>query len=74
VVLRSFVGGLGGKDISLGEFRHVLAALEHPRPGVVRDGAELLYTEADWRQAQKLVALAQPAAAGQAQQPAEATQ
>jgi pyruvate ferredoxin oxidoreductase alpha subunit len=52
VVLRSFIGGLGGKDISLGEFRHVLDALGKARPGEAVEGAELLYTEADWRQVQ----------------------
>jgi pyruvate ferredoxin oxidoreductase alpha subunit len=59
-VLRSLVGGLGGKDISLGEFRHALATLkeggggeEHP------EESELLYTEADWQQAQALLRLAQ---------------
>jgi pyruvate ferredoxin oxidoreductase alpha subunit len=46
-VLRSFVGGLGGKDISLGEFRHVVEVLEQTLPN---EGPELLYTEAEWRQ------------------------
>jgi pyruvate ferredoxin oxidoreductase alpha subunit len=58
-LLRSFVGGLGGKDISLGEFRHVVDVLEHARPEEVPDGPELLYTEADWRQVQPLLKLAQ---------------
>lgn len=59
VLLRSFVGGLGGKDISLGEFRHVVEVLEHARPEEVPDGPELLYTEADWRLVQPLLKLAQ---------------
>jgi len=57
-VLRSFVGGLGGKDISLAEFRHVIESLERARPGEVADSPELLYTEADWRQVQPLLKLA----------------
>lgn len=56
-LLRSFVGGLGGKDITLGEFRHIVEALEQAQPGEA--GPELLYTEADWRQVQPLLKLAQ---------------
>jgi len=56
-LLRSFVGGLGGKDISLGELRHVVEVLE--KPDGVPDGPELLYTETDWRQVQPLLKLAQ---------------
>jgi pyruvate ferredoxin oxidoreductase alpha subunit len=58
-LLRSFVGGLGGKDISPGEFWHVVEVLERTRPEEVPDGPELLYTEADWRQVQPLLRLAQ---------------
>lgn len=58
-VVCSFVGGLGGKDISLGEFRHVVETLEGARPGEIPDGPELLYTEADWRQVQPILKLAQ---------------
>ncbi len=58
-VLRSFVGGLGAKDISPGEFRHVVAALERARPGDAAEGPELLYTEADWRQTEALLRAAQ---------------
>jgi pyruvate ferredoxin oxidoreductase alpha subunit len=56
-VVRSFVGGLGGKDIGPAEFRHVVAALEAARPGAV-EGPDLLYTEADWQQIQPLLQLA----------------
>ena len=59
-VLLSFVGGLGGKDISLGEFRHVVEVLENARGGEIEDGPELLFTESDWRQAERLIGLAQP--------------
>ena len=58
-LLRSFVGSLGGKDLSLGEFRGMVEALERGRPEECPDGPELLYTEADWRQVQPLLKLAQ---------------
>jgi pyruvate ferredoxin oxidoreductase alpha subunit len=58
-VLRSFVGGLGGKDISLVEFRHVIDVLENARPGLAPEGTELLYTEMDWRKTRTLLAVAQ---------------
>jgi pyruvate ferredoxin oxidoreductase alpha subunit len=57
-VLRSFVGGLGGKDIGPGEFRHVADALEESRPGEPAE-PELLYTEADWSQVHPLLVIAQ---------------
>jgi pyruvate ferredoxin oxidoreductase alpha subunit len=55
--LRSFIGGLGGKDISSAEFDHVLATLEEAKPGVVAD-PELLFTEREWQQVQERLALA----------------
>jgi pyruvate ferredoxin oxidoreductase alpha subunit len=58
-VLRSFVGGLGGKDISLAEFRHVFETLERSEPGQLIEEPTLLYTEADWRQVQPILKLAQ---------------
>ncbi|MCL6504860.1 MAG: hypothetical protein K6T86_19450 [Pirellulales bacterium] len=58
-VLRSFVGGLGGKDISLGEFRHVVDVLAAASDSEDLHGSELLFTEADWQQVQSLVQLAQ---------------
>ncbi len=75
-LVRSFVGGLGGKDISPGEFRHVLAALEEARPGQAGARPELLYTEADWQQVQPLLKLAQvsgPPEPGLAPRTTEAT-
>lgn len=52
-VLRSFVGGLGGKDITMAEFRHVVAALQTPETGTPT--TELLFTESDQRLALALV-------------------
>jgi pyruvate ferredoxin oxidoreductase alpha subunit len=59
-LLRAFVGGLGGKDISLGEFRYVVETLETARPDADDAGPTLLYTEADQRQVQALLQIAQP--------------
>jgi len=57
-ILRSFIGGLGGKDISQAEFDHVLAALEaaHPNDGPLEP--ELLFTRAEWDQTRNRLALA----------------
>lgn len=52
VVLRSFVGGLGGKDISPGEFRHIVEVLDR---GEGSEESELLFTEREWRQIVGLV-------------------
>lgn len=60
-VLRSFIGGLGGKDISQAEFRHVIDVLDSARPGEVQESPELLFTEADWLQTQALMKTAQAA-------------
>ncbi|WP_152053787.1 pyruvate synthase [Tautonia marina] len=43
-VLRSFVGGLGGKEISRGEFDHLLNITEHARPDEGPVGPVLLMT------------------------------
>lgn len=64
-ILRSFVGGLGGKDISLGEFRHVVDRLEQARPGASAAAPEFLYTASDQRQASALVTLSGAAEASQ---------
>ncbi|HUY90654.1 MAG TPA: hypothetical protein VMV10_18095 [Pirellulales bacterium] len=55
-VLRSFVGGLGGKDISSAEFDHVLATLDGAKTGSA--DPELLFTDAEWRQMQQRLAVA----------------
>jgi len=55
-LLRSFIGGLGGKDISSAEFAHVLEELEKPSRD---DGeAEMLFTDADWNRVQALSPMA----------------
>lgn len=57
-VLRSFVGGLGGKDISPGEFDHVLEVLENARSNDSVPEPELLFTRAEWEQTRNRLALA----------------
>jgi pyruvate ferredoxin oxidoreductase alpha subunit len=57
-VMRSFVGGLGGKDLSLGEFRHIVNVLETGRSETPPGEPELLYTDAEWRQMQSMMQLA----------------
>ncbi|RPI80922.1 MAG: pyruvate synthase [Planctomycetaceae bacterium] len=57
-VLRSFVGGLGGKDISPVEFDHVLDVLEAARPQAGPTPAELLFTQAEWEQTKNRLAIA----------------
>ncbi len=50
-VLRSFIGGLGGKDISQAEFDHVLETLDQPAADTFAQ-PELLLTGAEWEQVQ----------------------
>lgn len=57
-VLRSFIGGLGGKDISPSEFDHVLGVLESARPNDGPVEPELLFTRAEWEQTRNRLALA----------------
>lgn len=57
-ILRSFIGGLGGKDISQAEFDHVLETLESARPHDGPHEAELLFTRAEWDQVRNRLALA----------------
>ena len=60
-VLRSFVSGLGGKDIGQPEFDHVLEVLESAQPGQGRHETELLMTSDEWQQVQsRLVAARRP--------------
>ena len=56
--LRSFVGGLGGKDISESELDYVIAALESAptQPPLIEP--ELLMTRSQWQQVEKLQAAA----------------
>ena len=57
-ILRSFVGGLGGKDISPSEFDHVLDSVESTRPDAGPVQAELLMTAAEWQHVQGRLAVA----------------
>lgn len=57
-ILRSFVGGLGGKEISPAEFDHVLDVLEAARPDDGPVDAELLFTRTEWEQTRNRLALA----------------
>jgi pyruvate ferredoxin oxidoreductase alpha subunit len=57
-LVRSFVGGLGGKDISPAEFRHVIESLERGDSVESAEVPELLYTEAEWRQVDALTRIA----------------
>ncbi|MGF1579076.1 MAG: pyruvate synthase [Gemmataceae bacterium] len=54
-VLRSFIGGLGGKDITLGEFRYLVDALERSRPEDVLIEPQFLSTEADKKVVRRMV-------------------
>lgn len=57
-VLRSFVGGLGGKDISDEEFEYMLNATRTGERDHGTTGAQLLYTEAEWDQMRRLLTTA----------------
>jgi pyruvate ferredoxin oxidoreductase alpha subunit len=57
-VLRSFVGGLGGKEISPAEFDSVLHALETPATGTGGAPPVLLMTAGEWNQVQQVLSLA----------------
>ena len=57
-VILSFVGGLGGKDISMVEFRKVLDdTITASNSGSV-PGTQLLYTEGEWEQMKHLLEVA----------------
>lgn len=55
--LRSFIGGLGGKSISLGEFERMLQVLEAAEAGTSAE-PELLLTAAEWSQIENSLAIA----------------
>lgn len=57
-ILRSFIGGLGGKEISPAEFDHVLAVLENSKSNDGLVEPELLFTQAEWKQTQNRLTLA----------------
>jgi pyruvate ferredoxin oxidoreductase alpha subunit len=52
-VLRSFIGGLGGKDIGPAEFDHILEVLESASPAGGPGEPELLFTQRDWEQVRR---------------------
>lgn len=68
-VLLSFVGGLGGKDISMEEFQHIFESLKDADPGRNSAGSELLYTSEDWQKTNSLIGLALPNASQEPQRP-----
>jgi pyruvate ferredoxin oxidoreductase alpha subunit len=49
-VLRSSIGGLGGKDIGPAEFDHILDVLESAPAGAGPVEPDLLFTRRDWEQ------------------------
>lgn len=57
-ILRSFIGGLGGKDIGQGEFDHVLDVLEAAHPDDGPSKPELLFTQTEWEQTRHRLSLA----------------
>ena len=65
-VVRSFIGGLGGKDISQAEFDHVLAVLDEGRPVRLASQPELLFTAGEWNRVKKALAIAGKAGEGAA--------
>jgi pyruvate ferredoxin oxidoreductase alpha subunit len=56
--LRSFIGGLGGKDISDGEWDYVFEQLAQAQPGSSCDGACLLMSEAELQGVRRSIAVA----------------
>jgi len=54
----SVVGGLGGKDISEGEFEAVFQDLERAASGEIVVSPRLLFTESEQQRVQKLLAIA----------------
>lgn len=57
-LLRSFVGGLGGKDISQAEFDHIFDVLDNAKPGEDRPEPDLLMTANEWEQVQHRLEIA----------------
>ncbi len=57
-VLKSFIGGLGGKEISQSELDHVLDVLEHSESSTQPTVPELLFTEQDSQQVRSHLELA----------------
>jgi pyruvate ferredoxin oxidoreductase alpha subunit len=57
-VVRSFIGGLGGKDIGQAEFDRVLESLAEEQPGDQPSQPELLFTASEWEQVRKVLSIA----------------
>jgi pyruvate ferredoxin oxidoreductase alpha subunit len=57
-LLASFIGGLGGRDIALAEFRDMARVLEQAARQGTAPPPRLLYTEAELREIRKLQAIA----------------
>ena len=54
-VILSFIGGLGGKDISTAEFQEMLDAMITASDSGAIPETRLLYTEGEWEQMQRLL-------------------
>ncbi len=63
-VVRSFIGGLGGKDISQAEFDHILAVLDDRQPARHASQPELLFTAGEWSRVKQALAMAGKAGEG----------
>ena len=57
-VLLSFIGGLGGKDISPVEFKHIIDMMKRSLDTGIVPETEILYTENDMQQMNKLLKIA----------------
>jgi len=57
-VLLSFIGGLGGKDISPVEFKHIFDMMKKSLNTGIMPETEILYTENDMQQMNKLLKIA----------------
>ncbi|MBI4641592.1 MAG: pyruvate synthase [Candidatus Tectomicrobia bacterium] len=53
--LLSFIGGLGGKDISLDEFEQVIEITQNSAGSGIIPPPQLLYTEAEWAEMKSLL-------------------
>jgi pyruvate ferredoxin oxidoreductase alpha subunit len=65
-VMRSFIGGLGGKDISRAEFDRVLEVLDQAKPGDDPVSCQLLFTDAEFQQVRTELSVAGKPVEGQA--------
>ena len=57
-VILSFIGGLGGKDISSTEFQKILEDTVSASNSGMNPGIQLLYTDDEWRQMKHLLEIA----------------